>query len=265
MRDKEKLASFESGLRFIFSHSALREGWDNPNVFQICTLNDTVSAMKKRQEIGRGLRLAVNQQGERVYGFDVNTLTVVANQSYEEFVRQLQAEIEEDTGVKLGDAGRLNVRNACSRSRSGGPDRATSPGREQEREREVALPVAFDTDELIRQCVGEIRQSPAVGRAGPLVRKARLSIGRGGVIVEKACITAEAHEAQEHPLPDIVTELQNDTALTRRTIVRILMQSGRLEEFKASPQAFVEQVSAIIRRRVRLCIQGGEKRAEAGA
>ena len=263
MRDKEKLASFESGLKFIFSHSALREGWDNPNVFQICTLNDTVSVMKKRQEIGRGLRLAVNRHGERVHGFDVNTLTVVANQSYEEFVRQLQKEIEEDTGVGLGDARRLNVKNASDRSRSGGPSRAANVGRKPEPE--VAFPVEFDTDELIRQCVSEIRQSPAVGRAGPLVRKARLGIGRGGIEVEKTCITAEMREAHSYALPDIVTELQDDTALTRCTIVRILMQSGRLEEFRASPQAFIEQVSAIIRRRVRLCMQGDDKSADTGS
>ena len=262
MRDKEKLASFESGLRFIFSHSALREGWDNPNVFQICTLNDTVSAMKKRQEIGRGLRLAVNQDGERVYGLDVNTLTVAANQSYDEFVRQLQEEIEEDTGLKLGDVGLLNVRNAADR-RPVRLSKATDIGRKPECDTESR--VEFDTDELIEQCVGEIRQSPSVERAGLAVRKARLGIGRDGIEVEKARITAEAYEVQEHALPDIVTQLQNDTALTRRTIVKILMESGRLEDFKASPQAFIEQVSAIIKRRVRLCIQEGKRRAETGA
>ena len=102
MRDKERLLSFESKLRFIFSHSALREGWDNPNVFQICTLNETRSTVRKRQEIGRGLRLCVNQDGERLHGFDVNTLTVMANESYEDFARQLQNEIEEETGVRFG-------------------------------------------------------------------------------------------------------------------------------------------------------------------
>lgn len=102
MRDKEKLLSFDSKLRFIFSHSALREGWDNPNVFQICTLNETKSEVKKRQEIGRGLRLCVNQDGERVHGFDVNTLTVMANESYEDFAEALQREIEEDEGIKFG-------------------------------------------------------------------------------------------------------------------------------------------------------------------
>ena len=102
MKDKEKLLSFDTKLKFIFSHSALREGWDNPNVFQICTLNETKSEMKKRQEIGRGLRLAVDQQGERIYGFKVNTLTVMANESYEDFARKLQSEYEEDGGIKFG-------------------------------------------------------------------------------------------------------------------------------------------------------------------
>ncbi|WP_425447854.1 type III restriction-modification system endonuclease [Dethiothermospora halolimnae] len=102
MKNKERLLSFEEPLRFIFSHSALKEGWDNPNVFQICTLNETGSEVKKRQEIGRGLRLAVNQEGERIQGFDVNTLTVMANQSYEDFVMGLQKEIEKEEGIKFG-------------------------------------------------------------------------------------------------------------------------------------------------------------------
>ncbi|MGJ0578769.1 type III restriction endonuclease subunit R [Xenorhabdus bovienii] len=103
MKDKEKLLSIDEKLRFIFSHSALKEGWDNPNVFQICTLNETNSVMKKRQEIGRGLRLAVDQSGERVpYGFEVNTLTVMANESYEQFVSELQKEIEKEEGIKFG-------------------------------------------------------------------------------------------------------------------------------------------------------------------
>jgi len=102
MKEKEKLLSFKSPLRFIFSHSALKEGWDNPNVFQICTLNETNSVMKKRQEIGRGLRICVNQEGERVQGFDVNTLTVMANESYEDFARGLQEEIEKEEGIKFG-------------------------------------------------------------------------------------------------------------------------------------------------------------------
>src|SRR5699024_126101 len=97
MKDKERLLSFNSDLKFIFSHSALREGWDNPNVFQICTLNETYSDIKKRQEIGRDLRLAVSQ-----YGFDINTLTVIANESYDVFCNTLQKEYEEDAGIRFG-------------------------------------------------------------------------------------------------------------------------------------------------------------------
>lgn len=102
MKKKEELLSFSSKLKFIFSHSALKEGWDNPNVFQICTLNETNSEIKKRQEIGRGLRIAVNQDGERVHGFEVNTLTVMANESYEKFAEGLQSEIEKEEGIKFG-------------------------------------------------------------------------------------------------------------------------------------------------------------------
>jgi type III restriction enzyme len=102
MKDKERLLSLDEPLRFIFSHSALREGWDNPNVFQICTLNETRSAMKKRQEIGRGLRLPVNQQGVRFVDDSVNRLYVMANESYEAFARALQTEYEEDCGVTFG-------------------------------------------------------------------------------------------------------------------------------------------------------------------
>lgn len=102
MKDKEKLLSFDCPLRFIFSHSALKEGWDNPNVFQVCTLIETADTFTKRQKIGRGLRLCVNQNGERIYDKTQNMLTVVANESFEEFAEKLQQEIEEDTGVKFG-------------------------------------------------------------------------------------------------------------------------------------------------------------------
>ncbi len=102
MKEKEKLLSFETPLKFIFSHSALREGWDNPNVFQICTLRDMRTERERRQTIGRGLRLCVNQKGERLRGFEVNTLTVIATESYEQFAENLQKEIEEDTGIRFG-------------------------------------------------------------------------------------------------------------------------------------------------------------------
>ena len=102
MKDKERLLSLSEPVRFIFSHSALKEGWDNPNVFQICTLKNSDNETKKRQEVGRGMRLCVNQKGERqdadVLGdhvFDTNILTVIASESYDDFAKKLQTEMAE--------------------------------------------------------------------------------------------------------------------------------------------------------------------------
>lgn len=112
MHDKEALLSFEEPTRFIFSHSALKEGWDNPNVFQICTLKDSDNQTKKRQEVGRGMRLCVNKNGERqdenvLHGnvFEVNELTIIASESYNTFASKLQTEIAEavaDRPMKVG-------------------------------------------------------------------------------------------------------------------------------------------------------------------
>ena len=105
MKDKERLLSFSEPTRFIFSHSALKEGWDNPNVFQICTLKDSDNQTKKRQEVGRGMRLCVNDEGERqdenvLHGrvFEVNELTIIASESYNTFASKLQTEIAEAVG-----------------------------------------------------------------------------------------------------------------------------------------------------------------------
>jgi type III restriction enzyme len=99
LKDKERLLSFEEPTRFIFSHSALREGWDNPNVFVICTLKHSDNSISRRQEVGRGLRLAVNKHGDRMDDpatvHDINVLTVVASESYQDFVTALQKDISE--------------------------------------------------------------------------------------------------------------------------------------------------------------------------
>lgn len=99
MRGKEQLIRFDNDVAFIFSHSALREGWDNPNIFQICTLREVASDTERRQQVGRGMRLAVDQHGNRVTDPAANRLTFVASEGYERFVSKLQAEIEEQYGA----------------------------------------------------------------------------------------------------------------------------------------------------------------------
>lgn len=159
MRDKERLLSADEPICFIFAHSALKEGWDNPNVFQICTLNQTVSETKKRQEIGRGLRLAVNKAGERVFAEDVNVLTVVANESYESYARTLQSEYVED-GVAAPppptQAGRTTVRrrdaifDQCRAFRDFW----------LKLQKRITYEMALDSEVLVRACVERINNRP---------------------------------------------------------------------------------------------------------
>jgi type III restriction enzyme len=149
MKEKERLLSEDEPLRFIFSHSALREGWDNPNVFQICTLNETRSAMKKRQEIGRGLRLPVDQNGQRVFDESVNKLLVMANESYEDFARALQTEYEEECGVTFG---RVPLTAIARISR-------VVDGQEQ--------PIGRETAEVIREALVQQKMLDSEGRIQP--------------------------------------------------------------------------------------------------
>src|SRR5262249_14979515 len=119
MWEKERLLDTDVALRFIYYDSARRECCDNPNVFQICTLNETQSLEKKRQEIGRGLRLPVNSVGERVHDETVNRLTVIANESYEDFARTLQTEFEEDFGIRFGKVEKIAFAKLVRRAPDG--------------------------------------------------------------------------------------------------------------------------------------------------
>jgi type III restriction enzyme len=340
MREKERLLSFETPLRFLFSHSALREGWDNPNVFQICTLNESGSRIRKRQEIGRGLRIAVNQDGERVHGFDVNTLTVMANESYEDFVKALQEEIEEEEGIRFGVvephlfaripiqdgtevrplgekasteivehlreagyvdrrgkvqdslrvaikagaidlpeayephsplilaslrnvAGSLHIKNASERTQVR-LNKAVYLSPEfkalwDQVKHKTTFRVDFDAEELVRKCAGEVSKHVIVSKARFTYRRAITSIDRGGVGAELIGESTYIYGAEHFEIPDILSYLQNETQLTRRSLCRILIDSGRLDQFKNNPQRFIERVLGIIRKQMQLFIVDGIK------
>jgi type III restriction enzyme len=157
MRDKEKLLSFDEPVSFIFAHSALKEGWDNPNVFQICTLNQTVSEIKKRQEIGRGLRLPVNQHGERVTESDVNVLTVIANESYESYASKLQNEYTEDGQLAPPKPKRPQDSKARRRdSIFNGEDFRNFWGKLN---RQTNYTININTEELVDECVKRLSKA----------------------------------------------------------------------------------------------------------
>lgn len=344
MKDKEKLLSFDTKLKFIFSHSALKEGWDNPNVFQICALRDIGTERERRQTIGRGLRLCVNQSGERLRGFDINTLTVIATESYEDFAENLQKEIEKDTGIKFGIvekhqfatipvvnpdgstgmlgfeesaaifdhlkaegfvdtkgkvqdtlrtalkdgtlalpvalaahlgavrdvlkkvAGKLDIKNADERvtvkTRQAILESAEFQALWDRIKHKTTYRVHFDNEKLITDCAKAIANGPPVSKARVRVRKADLSIGQGGVEAkehDKNSGTVITIEEGDIVLPDVLTDLQDRTQLTRKSLVRILTECGRLTDFKRNPQAFIEIAGEVINRTKRLAIVDGIK------
>lgn len=343
MRDKEKLLSFDTPLKFIFSHSALREGWDNPNVFQICALREMASEQQRRQTIGRGLRLCVNQNGERLRGFEVNTLTVIATESYEQFAENLQKEIENETGIRFGIveahqfagvtatgadgqpaplgfdqskilwehlrtvglvnaqgkmqdslrkalkdgtltlpepfaaqlpqvqeilrklAGRLEIKNADDRkqvkTRQAVVQSADFKALWDRIKHKTTYRVQFDNEALLVTCIQAL-QAPGfvIAKTRLQWRKADLAIGRAGVDTNETATSAPVTlDEGDIELPDILTDLQDKTQLTRRSIYRILVESRRLDDFKRNPQQFIELAAEIINRAKRMALVDGIK------
>ncbi|MBW7835249.1 MAG: DEAD/DEAH box helicase family protein [Sphingomonadales bacterium] len=346
MKDKEKLLSFDTKLKFIFSHSALKEGWDNPNVFQICALREIGTERERRQTIGRGLRLCVKsvgpEKGHRVRGFEINTLTVIATESYEAFAENLQKEIEADTGIRFGivekhqfaaisvqqEDGTLAMlgfeQSAAIHEYLKGADFIDAKGKVQDKLRtalkegtltvpdELAahLPqikevlrkivgkldiknaddrkavrvrkevlhsaefqalwdrikhrttyrVHFDNAKLIEDCTKAISSAPPITKAKAVIRKADLAIGQGGVIATETATSGPVTiEEGDIALPDVLTDLQDRTQLTRRSLVTILTESGRLGDFRRNPQAFIELAAETINRTKRLALVDGIK------
>lgn len=247
MRDKERLLSPDEPLRFIFSHSALREGWDNPNVFQICTLNETRSEIKKRQEIGRGLRLPVFENGERCFDPAINRLTVIANERYQDFARQLQAEIEDECAVRF--EGR--ILNKRERRRAAlKPGWAEDPAFRSLWERlgrRSRYTVALEGGAIAEDAAERLAAMPPLATARLGIQKAELTLEAGalrGVVRASRQLAVEAAPAE---LPDFLSVLAAETGLTRATVAEVLTRSGRLADAALHPQAFIEQASEAMR------------------
>lgn len=243
MRNKESLLSLGNPLRFIFSHSALREGWDNPNVFQICTLNDTHSEIKKRQEIGRGLRLPVNQLGVRSHERDKNILTVIANESYEEFATKLQREIEEDCGVSF-DKGQIKNKldRKYVRYRKDFTQHPEFAAIWERIKHQTTYRVNFSQDELIDSAVNNLVKMPRIDEVKIRHEKVAFAINEKGVTTEYRS-SNQATSKTHWDIPDVLGELQKKTGLTRQTICRILQKSERLAEIYHNPQRFIDLVA----------------------
>lgn len=322
MRDKARLLDEKENVRFIFSHSALREGWDNPNVFQICALREMGGTTERRQTIGRGLRLPVNQDGDRVPDRNIAQLTVVANESYREFADSLQKEytasgvsiglvrqgefakipIVDGEGQEklLGFAGSKSIwEELLKRGFLDTEGRVTANYRpeikgftlgpspdffwpeadiirimgnskvdrfiKQQRKRKTrtlnkelyANPefeefwrtisqrttyrVALNRDEIIKESVEKITSEQPIQPLRVQVTKAGVKLVRGGTKTSETS-TRAAELSGSYQLPDIITELQEATSLTRKTLVDVLVASNKLGEFISNPNDFIAMV-----------------------
>ena len=258
MKEKERLLSFDESRCFIFSHSALREGWDSPNVFQICTLNQTASEMKKRQEIGRGVRLAVNQEGNRIYDEKVNVLTVIANESYASYVGSLQVEMEE-----YGDQG-LPPKPADARKRGVATLRKEYILKPEFKElwdhikHKTRYAVNVNADLLISEVVAELDNAeirpPRITKT-----KARVDIDDDQVFSALQMSRAKTviDLAGRYPLPNLVDTvmhlLENTTPpmrLTKQTLLEIFMCTQKQKAALDNPHEFASVVARIIKEKL---------------
>ena len=264
MKDKEKLLSFEEETCFIFSHSTLREGWDNPNVFQISTLNETVSETKKRQEIGRGLRLSVDSEGNRIFDKKINVLSVISNESYEEFVSTLQTEYENeffknekkiipDNGNKKREI--IKLKNDILLS----PEFIELWKRISTKTR---YKINFESKELIDNCIKQINEEVEVNQIVYQFEKFDITMseekGIGGNRLDSGIINTNGYIGE---LPDLIDELKKETNLTIKTIKMILegLDDYLIEDFIKNPQDFIFQVSkGINNQKTKLLLNGIE-------
>lgn len=330
MKDKQRLLNQNEPVRFIFSHSALREGWDNPNIFQICTLREMGAEVERRQTIGRGLRLPVRQteQGfERVSDRGIASLTVIANESYQAFAKSLQNEYKEsgiqigkvrvnefakipalnDEGIyteaKLGFAksqvifdhltsagfladGQVTSKfipdssgfslalplsleryeaNVIELMRNASLEKFVRPKSKRQTRvlnkavylspefeafwesisRRSTYRVSINREQLIEAIVRSLQTAPQIPPIRVEVTKAGLKVVRGGAKSEELSSRSSILQGA-YELPDIVSELQNATSLTRWSIVDILVRSGRLSEFISNPNDFISMAKRAI-------------------
>ncbi len=259
MRAKERLLAMDEPLRFIFSHSALREGWDNPNVFQICTLNETKSEIKKRQEIGRGLRLPVMENGERCRDERINRLTIIANESYTDFAAKLQSEIESECGVSF--AGRIAAKKDRKRIglKTGWRLNEDFQNIWKRISHQTRYSAAFDTAALIERAAKRLAEGEKLAAPRVTVQKAALALTTGGAETQLLVARQDEGVYRSYAVPDLIAYIQQATELTRSTIAQILVRSGRLHEVPVNPQQFLDQALAAVRHELRAVMIDGIK------
>lgn len=286
MKNKERLLSFSEPVSFIFSHSALREGWDNPNIYQICTLNQTQSEVRKRQEIGRGIRLAVNQVGQRVYEEKQNILTVIANESYEEYVRQYQSEIMSDYREEIMARYGKQIHQLTEEERAQireeyGEDILPVSNARQKRtvklvkarylspefkeiwdkiKQKTRYSVTVDSQKLVQDVAAKMEQEQ-INPPRITVHKAIVKAGEDNIFeaIEYGASNNYMSLIGRYPLPNIVDKILNHleyttppVKLTRTTILNLIknLSPQKKSQMMDNPMEFTEKCSRVIKEQI---------------
>jgi len=253
LKSKEELLSLDNPVEFIFSHSALGVGWDNPNVFNIATLNQSYSEIKKRQEIGRGLRICVNQDGHRVYdkpetkeGDEINLLTVIPNETYEAFVSQYQSEIAEIYGTNEAGAETRNThkgQKTTEKRLSRNDSHFNNPSFREFWKRlsqKTEYLVSFDEERIIQESI------KAINEITISEHQVQVALGRIQSMTEEG-IQTEDYRTQNKSVStafspiDLIEELSENTALAYPTVFRIVQGFKNRKEILKNPPRFLQE------------------------
>ncbi len=257
LKQKKRLLSLDNEVEFIFSHSALGVGWDNPNIFNIATLNHSYSEVKKRQELGRGLRICVNQKGKRIYDpesdeldDEINLLTIIPNETYETFAMQYQSQIEEELGDK-NDGAQL-------RKKIKGVADTTVLTRNDKHFQSVAFKyfwdkialktdftVKFDEANIIKEGIAKLNAMKIVDY------QAEVSLNR---ITDIQNFQAEHQGSEIEKLTanfspmDLIEVLSEQTSLSYRVVLSIVNGLTNLEQLIKNPPNYLQKASNILKR-----------------
>jgi type III restriction enzyme len=248
MKDKERLLSFEEPVSFIFSHSALREGWDNPNVFQICTLNETKSEHRKRQEVGRGLRLPVDVNGYRIFDSRVNVLTVVANESYEEFVGQLQTQYSEAGYGELPQPGNARRKVNVNFRKNIEIENEEFKQLWERIRKKTKYNISFPAEKFVEHAAEEINERIDINNISVRVQKVDIDFDKKGKMKTiYAGESAGESVKSEVKIGNVVDRIVRETGVTKKTVVDILSRANNLDLIFKNPEEYIRSVGVIIK------------------
>jgi type III restriction enzyme len=259
MKNKEELLNRHNPLRFIFSHSALKEGWDNPNVFQVCVLQDSSNTFKRRQQIGRGMRLCVDANGSRIFENNINQLTIIAAESYQQFAANLQKEYEQDANISFINK-KLPIKNSRDKIKIS-INKKVINSKEfqtlwQKIRKKTIYSIELDTEKLITKTIEALSKLDEVDEAKLTATRAKITFANTGIDNE---LQENLQEIiiQSNDQVGLIDKLMATTNLTRSTIGKILLQSNKLQSFTKNQRAFLWQVTECIEKAKRELIVDG--------